>query len=278
MVVYIDVFFTINFCMDLIILLTVRKISGIKTKMYRNMLAALAGAVYACFILIQEMGEGIIEGILTYIVMSIVMTLISFGCRDRQKILELVTIIFIVTFVLSGMINIMYSHGIVKSSMGIIVSGIAGAISIILVFSAIKKNISLKKIYANVRIVMGDNHIEVKALVDTGNCLTEPLSRKPVAVLSKEAAAKLMKGDEAGIFIIPYKSVGMEHGILEGFMADYMEITKEELGVIETKIIRKPILAVYAGKFTENNHYQMLLHPEMMEEGDGNVWKKSNGK
>lgn len=278
MVVYIDVFFTINFCMDLIILLTVRKISGIKTKMYRNMLAALAGAVYACFILIQETGEGIIEGILTYIVMSIVMTLISFGCRDRQKILELVTIIFIVTFVLSGMINIMYSHGIVKSSMGIIVSGIAGAISIILVFSAIKKNISLKKIYANVRIVMGDNHIEVKALVDTGNCLTEPLSRKPVAVLSKEAAAKLKKGDEAGIFIIPYKSVGMEHGILEGFMADYMEITKEELGVIETKIIRKPILAVYAGKFTENNHYQMLLHPEMMEEGDGNVWKKSNGK
>lgn len=278
MVVYIDVFFALNFCMDLIILLTVRKISGTPTKLYRNVLAAIAGAVYACFILIQGIGGGIIEGILTYIVMSSVMALISFGCRNRQKILELITMIFVVTFALSGMTNLMYSRGMINSSIGIVVSGIAGAIIIVAVFSVIRKNVSSKKIYVRTRIVRGDNHIEVKALVDTGNCLSEPLSRKPVAVLSKEAAERLKKGDETGIFIIPYKSVGMEHGILEGFMADYMEITKEESGIIETKIVRKPILAEYAGKFTENNHYQMLLHPEMMEEGDGNVWKKSDGK
>lgn len=270
MVVYVDVFFALNFCMDFVILLTVRKISKSEAGIIRSVLAAISGAIYACFVLMVNMGGGIFESVITYIVMSILMAIIAYGYSDLQGLIENVATIFIVTFILSGIINQIYFRGVINGAIGIVAIAVVGCGIIVGLFTYAKKKSSKANVLVKTLIVKGNNRVEVKALIDTGNCLREPISRKPVAVVSREVVDMLKEGDD-GVYVIPFRSVGMERGMLMGFTADYMEISKEKKGKIKIVKVIKPILAEYAGKFTENNHYQMLLHPEMMGEGEDYV-------
>lgn len=278
MVIYLDVFFAVNFLMDLIVLLIVRKIAGEKKSTRRIVLAAVVGAAYACVILINGTNNGILEGFFTYVIISILLTTIAFGYRGVRDTLEMTLILFVVTFITSGIINTLYFRKIISDAEDLIISAFVIMGIIFALQKFVKRRTDLRAKIVNVTIVKDEVAISIKALIDTGNSLIEPISRKPVAVLTSNHAKELKKGDEKGAFVIPYKSVGMEHGILMGFVADYMEITDKmtEKGEI-IKIIR-PIIAEYDGRFTDTEEYQMLLHPQMIEEGEKNVCKNRYSK
>ena len=71
------------------------------------------------------------------------------------------------------------------------------------------------------------NKKEVTALLDTGNRLSEPVSGKPVSVLSGEAARELCPR-VAGVIYVPYRSVGRAHGLLAAVRMDFMEIRRDD--------------------------------------------------
>lgn len=265
MVVYLDVFFAINFVMDLLVLLTVRKITNENKSLFRIIVAAVIGGIYACFILVSGMKYGIIEGFFTYVIMSILLTIIAFGYDGIVKTAEMILMLFVVTFVTSGIINTLYFRNIISDIKDLVVSAFAIMLVITVSLKFIRKREALNTKIVDVKIINGEQEVSVKALIDTGNSLIEPINRKPVAVLASKPAGKIKKGVEKGGFVIPYKSVGKEHGILMGFMADYMEITDKRAknrGIIK---ISRPIIAEYDGRFTESDEYQMLLHPQMMD-------------
>lgn len=78
----------------------------------------------------------------------------------------------------------------------------------------------------------------MRAFVDTGNFLRDPVSGKPAAVLSASCGKKLMEevagaGEESlktRICVIPYSTVG-EKGILQGVRPDRV--------IVEGKTIEK---------------------------------------
>ena len=67
--------------------------------------------------------------------------------------------------------------------------------------------------------------LEVRALVDTGNRLYEPISQSPVMVVEQAFIKQYFKKEDMlKIRAVPYHSVGKRLGILYAFPVEAMEI------------------------------------------------------
>lgn len=101
----------------------------------------------------------------------------------------------------------------------------------------------------------------VRALIDTGNELREPLTGLPVSIVQAKEAERLLGGDwEAnhGVFLIPYRSLGTEKAWLRGVKLEQIRIVSQH----GEKIVTNPVIALYDGKLSTHGRYEMILHPE----------------
>ena len=105
--------------------------------------------------------------------------------------------------------------------------------------------------------------LEVNALLDTGNSLTEPISGKPVAVLAESVFQRLYSGKEPqGYRVIPYRSVGKQKGILPGYLLGHI--------IIEYQGVKKECKGVYVAiseaLLSQAGDCQMILNPRVLKE------------
>ena len=94
-----------------------------------------------------------------------------------------------------------------------------------------------------------------EALVDSGNCLREPFTGRPVMLLAVKAAASLPQIPPERHMTVPYRAVGTERGVLSGFRADYIEFAGSR--------IKGAVIAFYEGDFGD---FEMLLSREVLNE------------
>ena len=128
----------------------------------------------------------------------------------------------------------------------------------------------------NTTLFLENKKVTVIGYLDSGNLLKEPVSGKPVAILEEEIFLKLFEGqtrenmerclaggranwDMAGSYmgrmrLIPYKSIGKKRGMMNGFIADRMEVA----GLEAISSVR-PVIAVYSGTLSSDGSYQMIL-------------------
>ena len=78
----------------------------------------------------------------------------------------------------------------------------------------------------------------IKGFADTGNHLMDPISKKPVSIITSEAWHTLLEKDETPLYrFIPYKGEN-------------------------SQIIEKPMIAITEQPFTVIFHYSILLHSD----------------
>lgn len=276
--IYLDVYFGFNFLMDFFVLF----ITGIIIKqnrcIWRMILASLIGSLYATIILLFDI-SGMLSMIFTYILVAYFMVRIAFRRTSIKSVVARIGILYLVTFVVSGIVNMTYYESLrnnsntnyinigdiptmalnnASNSMSMIISvAILVCIFFWLFMDRLRNNIKrLSNIY-QVRIIIGNNVIYANALYDTGNSLTEPMTGKPVSII-EESMMQNKGRDDLRLVIIPYNSVGKQHGLLEGFIADCMELNGQK--------IANCIIAIYKGKLNQNNQYNMILHPDILSE------------
>lgn len=104
--------------------------------------------------------------------------------------------------------------------------------------------------------------IRVRALVDTGNHLTDPVSGAPVSVIS-ERIARCMTSCllQEKYHAIPYRSVGRKSGILSAYELPKMRIEEAGGALVREHVI----VAVCDAGISEDSAYQMILHPGLLE-------------
>ena len=106
-----------------------------------------------------------------------------------------------------------------------------------------------------------DENVEFRALFDTGNLLTDPISGKPVSVIEEtERMKQWLEKYPQKYKVIPYQSIGNEHGILEGMTVDELMIQKEEEQVVK----KETVIALYKGKLSKNGAFQMILNHNLI--------------
>lgn len=146
--------------------------------------------------------------------------------------------------------------------------------------------INKENFITNIIIGLNNKEVELTALLDTGNSLKEPISKKPVIIAeygvlenilpnsirdmyrgNKELdlieIGKIMEevSDDIKLRLIPFKSLGNDSGILIGFKPDKVKVYLES----ETKNLTDDIIvAIYNDKLAVDEVYNGLLHPELL--------------
>lgn len=113
---------------------------------------------------------------------------------------------------------------------------------------------------AAVSVFYKGRQVRVKAFLDTGNRLSDPVFHRPVSVIWAGALDGIF--DEApGMMMIPYRSVGKEGGLLPAVKADmiYMELDGK------AGKLRNPLIAISSTPLSADGSYEMLLHEEFWE-------------
>jgi stage II sporulation protein GA (sporulation sigma-E factor processing peptidase) len=267
--IYIDVYFEFNFLMDFFIMLILGIVIKTKKNVLRTILSAITGAIYAVLVLVLEMKGGVIY-FFTYMVMAEILLLIAFGKQNIKENIKNMIILYTITFLLNGMLNLIY-YGFDSNSISVSAKNTYyGKINIFVVLfvgifvciivkygkDRLMKYIkNLCSLYS-VCIYMENHKIQVTALRDTGNSLIEPMTGKPVSIIEKNAIMQLDNEHVKYIFV-PYNSVGKQHGLLQAFIADKISVDNVE--------IEKAVIGVYEGKLSQSNKYEMILNPNLLK-------------
>jgi len=104
-----------------------------------------------------------------------------------------------------------------------------------------------------VDIVTNSDVRKVRAFLDTGNELREPVTNLPVMIVEKEALNDLeIKSKDK--FYIPYKVINGFSGMLEGFKPKYINIHSDN-GIEQKEVI----VALCNNMISEVRDYNALL-------------------
>lgn len=297
MTIYLDVIFLENLCMNYIILYATAIITKTKPKMFRIVLGSLIGAIYAVIVVMKILE--IYSNVIFKIIVSIAIVYVSLETKNVKMLIKDILIFYLTSFTFGGVAlallyfikpeNILMKNGVYIGTYPIkiaLMGGILGFIIITLAFSIIKKRINKKSIYCNIEVCINGKITEVKALLDTGNFLKEPITGAPVVIIESVALREILpidllnnikpiidgkqeidsKIDELlpKLRVIPFSSLGKQNGMLLGIKADYLTVITTE----EKCKISNVVIGIYEGSLTKDGAYNSLISLELLERSE----------
>ncbi len=252
--IYLDVYFFYNFILDFCILFVVRNVLKIKKSVIRLFFSAAFGSLYAVTQLFLP-HIMIIGALLTYIISLEFMVLIAFGKVEIRENIKIVLFIYLVAFVLNGIINAFH----IGNHMWKVLIIVFAVCSLLIVgVRRIFEILEEQAVMYIIKITEEDNTISVKALKDTGNHLIDPQTKKPVSIIEKDVINKLIS-EKTKIIYVPYKSVGKNHGMMKACIVEQLEV--------EGRKYKNAVIGLFEGNLSKNNEYNMILHPKLFEPG-----------
>ena len=264
MVVYGEYLFIENMITGMVLLFMTAKMTGSRMKGWRLVLGGVSSGICAFSIFIPT---DIFSAFLLRGAMAVGITWIVLG---REHLIKKTAVFLIVTFLSGGTVMAFFSwQGIPSlSGNGALYMGAVTYIKLI-VFGSLAMGlvywfIRLIKNQRRVDLVQGKVCLEIenrryslRAFVDSGNCLREPLTGNPVILIDEKGQRQLdftEKDFPDRFMVIPYEAVGVSKGILTGTRLDKI--------IFEEKDAESVILAYYKGNF---DGFEVLLNQDILE-------------
>lgn len=248
-VLYIDVLFLINFVMDCLVLNTLRIIMKGKTTWLKIGAAGAAGALWACAAAVWNFLPVFVEILLTWLAVSSLMIKIAFPVYSMQELIKYLAGLYLAAVSLAGLAYAFYQH----THFWIFYTACAYLFSLGLWHIFLEVRQRIRHLYPVTLSYRGQTRT-FQALIDTGNHLYEPVSRRPVHILDYQACAGFCE-QVTGVVCIPFQSVGGQ-GMMPGIYLDSMVVEKN--GTYTT--INKPLVAISRQPLSPGGEYQMLLN------------------
>jgi len=170
--------------------------------------------------------------------------------------------------------------------------GIVGFTLVSIAFKIIKNRLSKNDMFCEIEIGYRGNISKIKAMIDTGNLLKDPITKTPVIVAEKEALGEIieinildkleeiLEGsninliDEIGedyisrFRLIPFSSLGKQNGMLVGFKPDSVTIRFDETAIEDSNVI----IGIYNKKISKNGNYSGLTGLDLLERREILKW------
>lgn len=285
-VIYVDTLFLLNAIVDYILLLAAARLAGEPLRRLRFALGATLGGLYAVAIFLP--GLAFLSHPLCRAASALVMMVAAYGGSRRLlrqgMLFAALTCAFgggVVAIGLMGGTGLSLGGGVFYSAMDIKMILLSAAVCylvITLVFRRLGQHGGGELARARLRI--GERSVELTALVDTGNTLTDPVSGRGVVVAEGEAAQglfprdcrptaddlrdpagglkRLGKGPWRGKYrLLPYRAVGVDRGLLLAVRADSLELNGRAKGPVLVALSPTPV--------SDGGGYRALIGP--MEDG-----------
>ncbi len=260
---YIDAFFLINFMMDYILLSLVRRMVSCHATRGSVLGGAALGALCTCIIIVIPGINVFVKFILFHGALNILMIKTGLRIGWNKTFLRAFILLYISGFLVGGIME--YLHQYIRVGSLFFALAIAGYFVSLGAFNMLTYLAEKRVRSCRVRLFKNGREYETEALVDTGNRLRDPVTGKPVSIISSEAAKALAIGgwgkeltDTERFWYIPYHSIGKEDGVMPAGALDQIWILKNPLLKIES-----PIVAVCEANMTADD-YEMIMSPDLL--------------
>ena len=294
MTIYLDIVLLENLCMNYIILFATGFIMKMKLHHIRLGISALVGGIYAILAYMQIFP--IYSNMIVKIILSVSMIYIAFSPKGIKALIKQLIMFYLVSFVFGGCAfallyfirpqDILMKNGVYIGTYPIKIALLGGFVGFILThvaFKIFKNRMSKKGLIYEIEIKIENKSIRLKAMLDTGNQLKDPITSIPVVIVEKEKLYEIMpksildniddiiggdwKENESNISyrarfrMIPFHSIGKQNGMLLGFKVDEVNVITD-IDEIKNK---KVIICIYNQKLTKKNTYSALIGLDMLE-------------
>lgn len=264
-VVYLDILFIVNLLYSFIGILLTTLVVNIPAKLWRLIVIAVVDAIFQLIIIVNFHNEDNIVLFLLGFVIEVFNILLVFGKLRIKKFLSYMGVHMGIIFLMGGIVTAVHERYVAYKQhemtiMGVILIGILTFLVIKYTLPIILRSIYYRERIYEVILSLKGKEIKVKGLLDTGNSLLEPTTGKKVTIVEKRILSKFNDLHIEKIFIIPYKSLGKEDGVLYGIEVDSMTIRYEKY----RKVHDKAIIAIYSGDLSKDGRYNAILHSESM--------------
>lgn len=203
MTIYIDIIFLENLFMNYIILFATCTIVKAPIKILRIFISSTIGSIYAIVSYMSVME--IYSNTVLKILLSIAMVYIAFDSRTLKQFFKQLIIFYLTSFTFGGVAfallyfispqDILMENGVLIGTYPIKIilsAGIVGFIIITNSFKNIKGRLTKKDMYCNIKVNINRKYAYIKAIIDTGNFLKEPITRVPVVVVEKDTLCDII--------------------------------------------------------------------------------------
>lgn len=264
-VIYLDVLFVINFVFNYIGLLLTKLVACIQVKRWKIIVAATISSVIQLYLTISRTCLIGSRYIVSNLILEIIVIWIVFGKMKIKKYITFICLHTGVVLLMGGLICTIYDKFLAYqkediSIMEVLLIAILTFVIIKYTLPIILRNIYYKeRIYETILSLKG-KEIRLKALLDTGNSLTEPTTGKRVTIVEKKTISSFNDLRIDKIYVIPYKSLGKDDGILYGIEVDKLIVKYENY----EKINENAIIAIYNGSLSRDGRYNAILHGEIL--------------
>ena len=311
MVAYLDLIILENLCMNFLILFTTGKLLNRKIEKRRILLASMLGVLYVFSLYISI--PTLLLNISKFVV-GLLLVKISFNSKGIKKISKELVVFFMISFIYAGC-ALGFIH-LTKPKVIYIVNGIIIGgeyifelvlISAIVSYALIKISMNLIKLkqklnkndmLCRIEIHNSGKKVELNALLDTGNLLTDLISNNPVVIVDKDKVRNLFSSDyfsriedliggdgldyknvcDTRLKIIPYTSIGNRDGIMIAYKVDKIKVEYHD----EINVIDNVLIGFYNDALTKNNKYSALIGLQILErskvQNEFNTSLKGKGK
>lgn len=262
---YIDSIFLINFVMDLYVLSLTKILLKRSATRIRIFLAAIVGALGFCIFLCIPGLPIYLKVIAGSLLTGAGMIGIAFRTKRLHGFLREMGALYVCSFLLGGfllfLMRTILKETVINDSIWFLPAlGYAG----LQLFGWLSTRYLQRQNSSFCTVILQDglHKIEVKALIDTGNSLIEPISKKPVSILERKLWEQLPDLQKAEKYkVIPFHSIGKKQGILEGYEVDTIWIQNGD----ELQKYEKVVIAISKEMISVKQNYQMIVNPKLIE-------------
>ncbi len=294
MEIYADIVFAVNMGMDTLILWTAGKILHKKTSGWRLLVGGAVMALMYCITILVIRFHPVYHFLLS-VLMLVTGIFIAFFPKNIKDYAKLLAVSYVSSFILGGLgLSLYYNTGFVSFlnadfggvfSVKLLLFSVVGFYILIKLILIFFNRLSVKRqVFLPVRIYINEVNAELQALVDTGHSLTDPLSKAPVVIAELESVKGFLPDDLRDAFqrnaesdpgtlaeihdsafmgrirMIPFESIGKQHGILVGFRSDKVEIYTQQQILSRDNVV----IGIYNFKLSKDGCYQGLISPGLI--------------
>lgn len=257
---YIDLFFLVNFMMDYILLLLLRKMLACSVTHMRILLGAAVGAAVTCVIIAAPIPFVPVKMLLFHCFVNVIMLKVGLCIEWGRPLVKAFLFLYIGSFLLGGIMGFLRQYVRIGSLFFIL--ALLGYLLASGIWSFIDALVRYNRTHCMAVLYRDGRSCRIKALVDTGNRLKDGKTGRPVSVIGPGIAKKLGFSEEfhesGELRYISYHSIGNAKGALPLFEIDRMCLTEGS----DTVEVYRPLLAV-GGEEMDLDGYGMILNPDI---------------
>lgn len=263
MTVYIDSLFLLDLVVDYLLLLLTGKVTGSPLVRWRLALAAALGGGYSVLCVVARLP--VLAHPVFKLAAAVLLVLLAYGhCRHLPRCV----VLFLALSAAFGgglyALELMWGHPLTLSVPAVLL--FSGAAYALLSLAGRKLARHGPAQLRTVTVSLNGRRATLTALVDTGNTLTDPMTGQGVPVAEGDALAELLPPqadcrcpaqcfpslpDPAKFRLLPYRSVGVDGGLLLAVRADALEV--------DGKPIPNRLIALSPTPVSDTGAYQALL-------------------